>query len=262
MWLMSGRYPREAARVFCEFENHSETRVVRIPDVWEISRLVPDPLPLQALARLPLLQDATGFEARRCKFWLEHDRGIPVWVQNMCRVRLEPDAQAVAFPLTDVSGRIFMIRMRSRREKRIWTWTAELAGVDEGFPNLKDAGVWFGMFLIDWTLPVMLVEAEMDAARLMALGYMNVIASAGSSVTDAQIDALIANQLILGYDDDKAGKHAHARIADRIGGKATMLEAKWGLARRKDGAPCKDAGELPDKDQLSIVLSSLKERRD
>ena len=144
----------------------------------------------------------------------------------------------------------------------MWTLSSERSGV-EGIvmPRLRDVGAWFGMFLIDWSRPVMLVEGEIDAMRLMALGYTNVIASATSSVTDAQIDALAAETLVLGYDADAAGKHAHARIRDRVGQKAQVLEVDWSLAK-KDGSPCKDAGDLPDETALREVLRGMWKKRE
>lgn len=261
LFIMTGRYPSGAARIYRDGENHwASVKRVEIPDGWKRDRekTIPEPVPYQALRYVPLMQGREDFEARRCRFWLEHERKIPVWTQNLCGLRYLSDLSSVVFPMTDIFGSVFMLRARSRKEKRIVTVTPRMLGVDEPskFSTPKSVGIWFGMFLIDWSRPVMLVEAEIDMMRLVSLGFFNVIASAGSSVTDAQIDALHASTYFLGYDDDKAGRHAHARIIDRIEDKATLFELKWGVVNREGGEPCKDAGELLNSDDLNTVLTN------
>uniref|UniRef100_A0A6M3LVQ2 Putative DNA topoisomerase-primase n=1 Tax=viral metagenome TaxID=1070528 RepID=A0A6M3LVQ2_9ZZZZ len=264
LYVMTGRYPWEAAKVFVAEENFDDTKKVEIPDGWkDAERRTVEPIPYHVLRKYPLLQTGRGFEARRCRSYLDLERGIPDWVQNLCRIRYSAEDQALVFPLTDIRGGTYLCRMRSRKKKSIWTLTPERAGVPElEFPRLVDAGVWFGMFLIDWSRPVMVVEAEMDAARLKALGYFNAIASATSNVTDAQIDSLTADTLILGYDADRSGQHAHARIRDRLEGKVNLFEADWRIAsacRAENDQPEKwDAGELRNKEELSMVLAGLK----
>jgi DNA primase len=120
------------------------------------------------------------------------------------------------------------------------------------FARLKDVGVWFGLHLIDWKKPVMLVEGEFDTARIFTLGFRNVVGSATSSVTEAQIDAIQSDTIILGYDPDKAGQKAHQRIKDRVGGKAIIRVADWGIADRHDG------GALRSRDELKKVMENLK----
>lgn len=260
LFVMTGRYPWEAARIFRREENHGQSsKKIAVPDVWSVSREIIKPIPYKVLRKFPLLQASSGFESRRCKEWLEDERKIPVWTQNLFRVRYWDDASSVVFPLTDIRGDVYLLRTRSRKEKSIYTINAELAGVDDVvFPKLTEVGAWFGMFLIDWSRPVLLVEAEIDAQRIVSLGFFNVISSATSNLSDSQIDALHADTLLLGYDDDKAGKHAHRRIADRVGEKATMFELKWGLVKNAEGEPCKDGGELVNSDDLKTVLLSRK----
>jgi len=259
VWLMSGAYPWEAAKILVREENYGEAREIHVEDdVWEEPEGEdPPPLPPEVLRKYPLLQGRNDFEARRCKFYLEHDRGVPVWVQNMLRVRYCSDSSAVIYPMTDFRGNIFLLRARSRKSKAMWTISPKLAGFpDMEFPKIKEVGVWFGMHLIDWGRPVMLVEGGEDLLRLIALGYFNVIASLTTSVTDTQIDSLCAGTYILGYDSDKSGKFAHRRITDRVRD-ALIFEADWGAVG------CGDPGALESREQLAEVLNNLKhvERR-
>ncbi len=261
VWLMTGDYPHAAADVFAIQENHvlrQRAHRAPVPD-WAERHIPLGPLPHKVLKNYPLLYDAEGFEARRCREWLVDARGVPTWVQNLCRLRYDPDHSAVIFPLTDLNGFIYILRSRSRKRKAIYTISPTLSGYpDMKFPSLKrDRGVWFGMFLADWSQRVMLVEGELDAMRLMALGHMNVIASATSQVTDLQLDALSGEVYVLGYDSDKAGVHATRRVVDRLGARCACLRADWSLANTTNGKPCKDAGDLPDKEELEKVLREL-----
>lgn len=260
MWLMTGDYPHAAADVFVIREIHERRRPRKIPTPDWGERHVPlGPLPQKVLKNYRLLHEAEDFEARRCREWLVEERGVPTWVQNLCRLRYDSDRSAVIFPLTDLNGFVYLLRSRSRKKKAIYTISPTVAGFpDMKFPSLKrDRGVWFGMFLADWSQRIMLVEGELDAMRLMALGYMNVIASATSQVTDKQLDALAGDVYILGYDNDKAGDHATRRVVDRLGARCACFRADWGKAHKKNGKPCKDAGDLPNTEELEKVLRSL-----
>lgn len=263
VWIGDGRYPYEAARIFAMEEfwgmKVEEDDSIPLPDRWLVKPVVnTTPLPPTVLRRYPLLQEKDDYEARRIKAWLQVDRHVPEWVQYMCRLRYHYDNQSIIFPMTDVRGNIFVLRERVRKEKRMWTINPELARMPEGtvFPRLRDVGAWFGMELIDWTRPVMLVEGEIDAMRLIALGFFNVLASCTSSVTEAQMDALAAHTLFLGFDADKGGDFARSRVVDRLRGRCNLLVIDWSVAKKDDASDCKDAGDLPDKNALALVLEA------
>jgi 5S rRNA maturation endonuclease (ribonuclease M5) len=258
MWLMSGEYPTEAAKAYIKYENVADEHDVFIPDDWDLERKEITPIPGFALKRFPLLQNSSNYEANRCKHYLEMTRGVPIWVQNLCGVRHSPEHQALVFPLTDVNGDVYCLRVRSRKEKRIWTATAEWMEIPNyHFSTVHDIGAWFGMHLIDWSRPVMLVEGEIDAMKVKSFGFFNVIASATSSVSEKQLQALAGGTYIAGYDADESGKKATKRIAKYLGNKATIFSADWSIIKKSDGKPCKDAGDLEDESQLNRVLDAL-----
>jgi 5S rRNA maturation endonuclease (ribonuclease M5) len=263
MFVADGRYPQEAAKIFAREElwgiEDEETSTTKIPSRW-ISKPPKEvkPLPPEVLKKYPLIQGNDDYETRRIRMWLESQRGLPEYIQNLYRLRYHYSSQSIIFPLTDARGNIFLLRERLRKEKRIWTVSPETSGFPEmEFPKLKDVGVWFGMMLIDWSSPVILVEGEIDVMRLAALGFFNAIGSATSSVSDAQIRSLTADTLLLGYDADKAGNFARDRIIDALSGKVNMYDLDWNIAKKEDGTPCKDPGDLPDRDQLLIVLQGV-----
>jgi 5S rRNA maturation endonuclease (ribonuclease M5) len=255
VWILSGTYPYEAAAIYATEENHVDIEPEPVVDIWdERERKETLPLSYDVVNKFPLLQGSTGYESERCHFFLEHDRHISVWAQHMLRVRYSPDDSALVFPLTDSGGNIFLLRARSRKKKQIWTISPKTVGLspETVFPKLRNVGAWFGMWLVDWRKPVMLVEGATDLLRLVTLGHTNIVASMTSSVTDAQIDALCASTLILAFDADKAGEHAHRRIKDRVGTKANVFEADW------SASACNDGGDLKNIEELRKVLRTLK----
>lgn len=270
LFVVTGRYPWTSAQTFAEDEihYHSDEALTKLKprDHWKLPEETVrevQPLPPEVIRQYPLLQNAKGFEARRCREFLQEERLIIPTFAYQLGVRYDPDNRCLIFPLTDIKGRIFMLRSRSRVEKAIWTINPKKAGYPNlVFPRLREVGVWFGMHLIDWRRPVMAIEAELDVARLHTLGYFNVIASATSSVTDAQIDSLcMARTIILGYDADRAGSNTHKRIIERVNKRSTIFEVDWSVGRKhprfrknKTDGCCKDAGDLLDDAELRRVL--------
>ena len=248
LWVASGRYPQAAAKVLLHEENHGLGKKRKLPEIWAEERVVIAPLPVKVLQRYPLLPvHGRLFEEKRVRDWLWKERLIDPLIFNMCRVRIASSDSAVVFPLTNVGGRIFVLRFRSRKSKSMWTADSKIPGLENVvFPKLKDVGVWFGMSLVDWEVPILLTEGEIDAMRAMTLGFLNTLASATSSVTDAQIDALPlrSGPLFLGYDADKAGEHAHKRIFDRLKGKVPIYELDWSVAGVNDGGAIKRKEDL------------------
>jgi 5S rRNA maturation endonuclease (ribonuclease M5) len=262
-FVLTGSYPWDAARFYAAHEFHSQPEYdmanYRKWDMllnWSVEQL-----PAKVLRCYPLLRDAKGYEAGRCREWLSKERGVPEWVQNYAMVRHDPSRQAVIFGLTDVQGRIYVLRTRSRKKKEMFTISPDIAGFpDMKFPAIKDVGVWFMLHGVVWNRQLLLVEGELDVLKLIALGFENVIASATSSVSTAQLRMLgPVRSILLGYDADKAGKHAHKRIIDYMRDKNVVVwELDWSLAKDKEGKPCSDPGDLPDREQLDIVLANAR----
>ncbi len=263
IFIMS-EYPWEAAQIYLKYEIQKDTEVDE-KALYEDKHLdcepmePPDTLPRKVLIRYPLLQSIRSSNSEQCVSYLA-GRGIPRWVQNYCRVRYSPQGPTLIFPLTDKDWSVYLLRARSIHKKSMWTINPKLAEAPElTFAKLSQIGIWFNMGNIRWDRPLWLVEGEIDAMRLIRLGQFNVIASATSSVTRAQIEALHASTLYLAYDADKGGKRAHERIQDFVGSKASMWKADWSKVKKADGEPCKDAGDVTGRDDLQYVIDSMKE---
>jgi len=260
MWLMTGEYPYEAAAFYAAneiFDDSSDAPIV-ISDAWKEEILPIVPLETQYITEFPLLQWSSSEEAGKCVGWLEEDRGVDRYIQYMCGVRYSMRDRAVIFPLTDIHGNTYVMRVRSRVEKSIWTVNPRFLnlGDDIIFPSLKRVGAWFGLHLIDLSVPIMCVEGEIDAMRLMSLGFLNAVASTGI-VTEAQALAIHNPIIILGFDNDQGGEKACKRMIEPIGKKATILRADWSLAKNRKGGVCKDPGDLASKEELQVVLDNL-----
>ena len=260
VYLFTGSYPWEAARIYSLEENFGDTEEeLVVSDVWERKDDKQTfPLPNKVLKQYPLLAGTTGYEARKCRAFLEQTRRISEEVWQVCGIRYDDHSSALIFPMTDKKGDIYLLRARDRRKKSIWTISPIVAGFpDLEFPRLKYIGVWFGLHLINWKSTLMVVEGAEDVCRIKTLGFSNVIGSCTSSLSGAQIRVLRPNRLILGYDSDTGGKFAHRRIRERINC-GTLLELDWSIVKKSDGRPCKDGGDLMSKADLNLVIAEAK----
>jgi hypothetical protein len=256
IFVLTLRYPFEAADLLLAEEIWSGLGQDAPGSVWgnppDESAPV-DPIPSWVVEAFPLLQHNRSPMACALREWIEVDRGAPEFYQNMFRLRIDHGNSAVVFPMTDLAGRIFTLRKRVLRTKHIWTVSPkEFGREDVAFPSLRQSGAWFGLHLVDWSRPVMLVEGEFDALRVAALGFLNVIASATSNVTHAQIASLMAGDNFLhGYDADDAGRKAHAFLRKQLPA-ATHRTIDWSAVGRKDG------GELQSREELEEVIRLAK----
>lgn len=253
IFIMSGEYPKEAAKILAlnEVVNGAiETELsIMMPDLWTVDtnydqyKPSAEPLPPTVLNLFPILQKAKGITANNARLYLD-GRDIPEWVFNMFGVRFDLHRKAVVFPLTDNKGHIYMLRERATDAKKMWTVSEKVTKIEIDYPLLTECGAWFGLHLVDWSKPVMLVEGAEDALKVAAMGHLNVIASCTSSVTDAQLTALCASVYLLGYDKDNAGALAHNKIIKKLRNKAALFELDWSLAGVKDGGALRSAFDL------------------
>ena len=267
LWLLTGKYPIAAAKVlsgqsveFSDWKQGSNKKADFDSEIVDV-----DPLPKKIIRTYPLLHKGKTFEARRCREYLINERLISEQTITQFGVRYCQHRQTLVFPYTDKKGKIYSLRMRNRKQKSIFSVNKEIAEADSGislncfvFPSKRRVGFWFGLHLIDWDAPVILVEGEIDALRLFELGKTNVIASGGTGITRRQLKELSALQLILGYDADKGGQVANEYIKSYLKGSMPLYRLDWTLAKKTNNKPCKDAGDLPDKEALHKVFSCIK----
>lgn len=269
IFVVSGDYPFAAAQVYVKNENFLEGgRELNLSgikyDVWasEISAsfLLPlsqkTPVPGEVLRKFPLLQNDDSEIAGRCRNFLIDERGVALWAIYYSGVRFISGLSTLIFPLTDHDGRVYQLRARRVDVKNIWTLDCDATGFE--FQRIKQTGTWFGLHLVNWDRAVVLVEGEIDCLKLVTFGYFNSIASATSGVTFEQLDNLKGNAYYLGYDADKSGKRARERIIDRIGKDVQLFDLDWSLVNTRQGKPCKDSGDVPDKKSMRYIFKNAR----
>lgn len=261
-WLMTGKYPYDAANIYSQYETHSESDgfdKIIYTDIWNnYSPRAVDPLPFNdVISKFPTLQSTNSANAKKCKEYLR-SRGIADHIFNMCKVRYDGGLNLV-FPFTDIMNDIYILRMRNIVKKKIWTVTSSPTKFsDIDFPTIKDAGVFFGMELVDFSRPIMIVEAPISAMRLMTLGCFNVMASGTSMITRTQVRAVFSDSIVSGFDADVAGRKANKRVKNMIGNDIILSEVDWSIVNDGCGKPCNDPGDLLNKKDLIKVLRNKK----
>lgn len=257
LWAESGDYPREAAKLLLEnevFDNEvpTATQLSKAPyDKWLNYKKIERPsMPQFIIDRFPLLMQSNDAEARNIRNYLVNKRGIELEFIAYNSIRYDSERGLIVFPLTDIVGNIQVLQARRWRDKKIFSISPKVADrPDLVFPSLRKDGPWFGMHHINPAKPVICVEGPLDSLRLQSLGYYNTIASCGAGVTLKQLHNIPNNNIILGYDSDRAGKEATKRIVSLLENRLVQ-RLDWGLVGKKD------AGDLTSKEELEDVLNN------
>lgn len=97
-----------------------------------------------------------------------------------------------------------------------------------------------------------LVESPLDTARIWCAGEDGALASFGAQVTDHQIRLLLslADELVLGMDNDEAGRTANAEIETAVAGLLPVRRFAYPAGTRKD------PGELEDQEVLAGIAGA------
>jgi len=279
---MSGEYNREAAgiaRFSRIIQNPWYGHQAQIPSQFIVQPIIKPnakptvkfmPLPVPYVETFPLLAQADtliDIIALKCQQYLT-GRGISPssWERFGVRYVSGWGNPVLIFPYTDVWGNVFVLGARDvsmRRRFFVWNDKVDKSGWKINFPKISQCSVFFALDKIDPSSQVILVEGECDALKLVEYGYKNVIASGRAALTKTQIEALKAyNNLILGFDSDLAGWRAVERVASFLihqkQSPPVLKTVDWSLAKRQDGTPCKDPGDLESQQDADLVMGAVK----
>lgn len=258
-WLYTGKYPWKAAHIVLdedppiEFGDH---RFVRdsYRSKWEKPmNLKIEKFPPEFLDRFPSLL-ALDMDERSIKIvdYLVM-RGIARSVIDEFGVRFDAHVRTptMIFPLTNEAGVIQVLRARTLA-KSLYTINGRVLGYPKlVLPTINSTGCWFGRHRVNPFQPVIIVEGEIDAMRLVTLGKSNVVASCTANVSQSQVNTLDIHSIILGYDNDMAGRRATRYALRKFFSRSRWIsEVNWGVAGRKD------AGEIANSDELALVMST------
>ena len=257
IWVASGSYPYEASKILSEEEifddeNQEQKIEVRTFDIWQdwVKPKQKDVLPRPVIDAFPLLSDLDTKLATEAKRWLFQERNINPGVINVFGLRFWEERNCILFPLVDHKGEIKVIRIRNVVQKKFYTLTPEMVGLEDmTFPKIKNTGVWFGLDKAQWDKPLLLVEGEIDSMRLYSLGWTNVIASCSAAVTKSQVSMLCGSHYLMGFDNDAAGREANTRVSRMIKDPTSIRIIKWAK---------KDAGNLNSVRELDDAILNAK----
>lgn len=167
-------------------------------------------------------------------------RGISEKVQRAFRVGYDRDFKAITLPWIDIKGNVVNIKFRSVLDKRFWY-------ISGGQP-LK-----YHVYGLYWAIKgnyseAVVVESEIDALYLWSHGVPS-IAFGGANITDKQY-RLIRNSslesLIIGTDNDNAGRKFRAQLLERFGGIMTLKDLVI-------PTQYKDVNEVPQQELQSVI---------
>lgn len=178
-------------------------------------------------------------------------RGISEEVQRMAGVGKSKHPGFTAIPWRQPSGRLANVKYRATRgktffyERGAWPIRKLVYGADLVWKKAVES--------------VVLCEAEIDALSWWTVGQP-AVAVGGVAFTDSQADIikrLPTECIILGGDNDKAGRKFNEVAADKLKGYFRLKEADYG--RYKDANESLQAGRLSEVteifDKISLNLS-------
>lgn len=260
LWIMSGEYPKQAGRILAGSRDVDAFRAKTYRDIWErkLEDIVPEPIPLECFNDVPLVTHSNDPMAFFVIDYFEK-RGISKETLAYYSMRFWKKNGSMVFPYGLSDGYTYSLRQRNLDMKIIYSLTPEILGHKElRFYTPRETGVWFGLDSINMDVPVVLVEGESDVMRLKTLGLNNSMGSGTSNITRKQFSMLTCSKIYIGYDCDLAGLKARRKIYETLYGKMTLFDLDWTIVEKEPGVPCKDAGDLPNKEALKIVLKSAK----
>ena len=258
LWLMSGEYPLDAAKVYMSGKTMETQRVtVGYKDVWKDKKvIIPKAIPDDVLENFPVVSEDDNYINYKVKKYLV-GRGIPFSTQLYFGVRYCEERKSMLFPYTLADGKVYSLQQRQVDVKMIYFTTPKMVQrTDLIFSTIKESGAWFGLDKADVKKPVTIVEGAIDAMRLYSLGVKNVIASCNANVTKKQFTMLTFPKIYLGYDMDKAGMKARRIVIKQLLGTVQLIDLDWNFAKKVTGELCEDPGDLPNAVELLKVIKN------
>jgi hypothetical protein len=194
--------------------NHLHHSPTAYSHEWRLSGVPPllTFLPTPILNLFPLLSEDSN---PKLHLYLK-SRGIPQKVYRKFEVRFN-EWDELVFPHTSVVGRTIGVVFRNVETKKISGLKIPSLVEDHiELPKKARMGAWFGLHLINFARPLLIVEAEMDAMFAYQCGFTNVISPGGMGPTKAQIKAIPNRVIYLGYDADEAGRSGMEQTTNRL----------------------------------------------
>lgn len=141
----------------------------------------------------------------------------------------------LVFLFTSILGSVMGIVFRNIEDKRIRTLRLELLEAQGiKLPKKSKRGAWFGLHLVNVAQPLLIVEAELDCAKVWEWDYHNVVSPGGMSATKQQMKVLYNKKIFLGFDSDPAGKEGTRLFLKNVDKSKEVWVVDWSLHEAKD----------------------------
>jgi len=257
----SSEFPLQAHRVCLSASNLVRMGAIQIPEFEQ-----PDALDTTILTKYPLLtrytKDGTGY----LKKYLT-SRGVSPDAYEHFRVRYLPSEgvktkapKTLITEFTNPDGTVVALRLRTLKSK------------GRQFTTIGSFGsAMFGLAQADVTQPLLVVEGEIDAECCFSRGFTNVVAIGGATRKTSLLADVIkrwTNQRVyLGLDSDQTGQEAQDRLIDALKSDVYDLHTiNWSSILLSTPIytdvgvrpACKDAGEIPTREQFLILIRNAR----
>ena len=182
-------------------------------------------------------------------------RGISERTYKKFDVRASERGELV-FLFTNLLNNVLGVVFRNISDKKIRGLKLELLELQGiQLPKKAKRGAWFGLHLIDITLPLLIVESELDVMKIHEWGHKNVVCPGGMSATKQQMKALYNKRLYVGFDSDKAGKEGMQLFLKNVNKDKEVWIVDWSLK----GA--KDPGDLTNSEDFYDCMNNAEKVR-
>lgn len=253
IWRYSGEYPYELSKLFSKMEVFTDGLkndvVEPYKDHWiqSVTDKCFDIIPWSVV-------DCFNKCSRDVKWAHQYliNRGISEKTYTRFDIRVTKTHDLLLL-YTNLYGSVMIMEYKSTLQKRVAMFKPEHIGISGvSFPTKKDSGCLFGLHLVDWKKPLLIVEGAIDCMRAYEMGFHNVIATGGTGVTKAQAKQIHSHNVIVGFDTDDAGRQGARRVKKLLDPTTTIWFADWSLIDKKDPA------EIRKKSEFEYVMENLK----
>lgn len=131
-------------------------------------------------------------------------RGISLETARKFSVGYDRLSESVVFPFKPNAHDVIAYTLRSIHDKTHVT----VGKKSKGF---------FGQQFLDYDKPIVIVEGQIDAMKANMLGFDNVVAVGGATLSKTQMDIILRfPKVVLGFDNDRTGKESNLRYGDTL----------------------------------------------
>ncbi|MGG1641820.1 toprim domain-containing protein [Paenibacillus sp. NRS-1782] len=169
-------------------------------------------------------------------------------IQTLFQTGYDPRARAVTLPWFDAAGRLMNVKYRKAADKTFW--------YRKGGAPIRS--LIYGIHIINQRKikRVLLVESETDCLYAWSCG-VPAIAVGGSSFTAEKADIIRKSpieELLLGGDNDRAGRTLRAQIRERLTSSCALYDVKI-------PDEYKDINDIPDAEMVRVMCDGAERDR-